>query len=88
MHFIPGLNLRTSPEAEIVGIDEWHLGEHSYDYVALDPHLRIRHTEEEGMKHTSAPVAESVSSGSGTEAAPTTAGMVGNEKAGGDRRDV
>lgn len=88
MHFIPGLNLRTSPEAEIVGIDEWHLGEHSYDYVALDPHLRIRHVEEEGLKHTSEPVAESVSSGSAGEPSALPAGVVGNEKAGGDRRDV
>ncbi|PCH45136.1 ammonium transporter [Wolfiporia cocos MD-104 SS10] len=36
MHFIPGLRLRASEEAEIIGIDDTEMGEFAYDYVALD----------------------------------------------------
>jgi Amt family ammonium transporter len=36
MHFIPGLRLRASEEAEIVGIDDAEMGEFAYDYVGLD----------------------------------------------------
>ena len=32
MHFIPGLRLRASEDAEIVGIDDAYLGEFAYDY--------------------------------------------------------
>ncbi len=41
MHFIPGLRLRASEEAEIVGIDDAYLGEFAYDYVGSDPELRL-----------------------------------------------
>lgn len=41
MHFIPGLRLRASEEAEIVGIDDAYLGEFAYDYVGTDPELRL-----------------------------------------------
>lgn len=39
MHFIPGLSLRTSEEAEIVGIDDAEMGEFAYDYVGVDAEL-------------------------------------------------
>lgn len=32
LHFIPGLRLRASEEAEIIGIDDAYLGEFAYDY--------------------------------------------------------
>ncbi len=41
MHFIPGLRLRSSEEAEIVGIDDAEMGEYAYDYVALDSELGL-----------------------------------------------
>ena len=36
MHFIPGLRLRATEEAEILGIDDAEMGEFAYDYVGLD----------------------------------------------------
>jgi Amt family ammonium transporter len=36
MHFIPGLRLRASEEAEIIGIDDAEMGEFAYDYVGLE----------------------------------------------------
>ena len=36
MHFIPGLRLRASEEAEIIGIDDAEMGEFAYDYVGID----------------------------------------------------
>ena len=41
MHFIPGLRLRSSEEAEILGIDDAEMGEYAYDYVALDSELGL-----------------------------------------------
>jgi Amt family ammonium transporter len=35
MHYIPGLSLRCDKEAEIVGIDDYEMGEFAYDYVGL-----------------------------------------------------
>jgi len=43
MHFIPGLRLRASEEAEIIGIDDAELGEWAYDYVGLDSELNGHH---------------------------------------------
>jgi Amt family ammonium transporter len=39
MHFIPGLRLRASEEAEILGIDDAEMGEFAYDYVGIDAEL-------------------------------------------------
>ncbi|EJT99169.1 ammonium transporter [Dacryopinax primogenitus] len=39
MHFIPGLCLRTTEEAEIIGIDDAEMGEFAYDYVGVDAEL-------------------------------------------------
>lgn len=41
MHFIPGLQLRASEEAEMLGIDDAEMGEFAYDYVALDAELGL-----------------------------------------------
>jgi ammonium transporter, Amt family len=39
MHYIPGLRLRASEEAEILGIDDAEMGEFAYDYVGLDQEI-------------------------------------------------
>ena len=44
MHYIPGLSLRASVEAEILGIDDAEMGEFAYDYVGLEQ--EIGHTLE------------------------------------------
>ncbi|THG97317.1 hypothetical protein EW026_g4650 [Hermanssonia centrifuga] len=36
MHYIPGLRMRCSEEAEILGIDDAEMGEFAYDYVGID----------------------------------------------------
>ncbi len=35
MNMIPGLSLRCSEEAEILGVDDSEIGEFAYDYVEL-----------------------------------------------------
>lgn len=35
MDYIPGLSLRVSSEAELIGIDEAECGELAYDYVSI-----------------------------------------------------
>jgi Amt family ammonium transporter len=39
MHFIPGLSLRTTEEAEILGVDDADMGEFAYDYVGLEQEI-------------------------------------------------
>ena len=39
MHYIPGLRLRASEEAEILGIDDAEMGEFAYDYVGLEQEI-------------------------------------------------
>lgn len=39
MHYIPGLRLRASENAEILGIDDAEMGEFAYDYVGLDQEI-------------------------------------------------
>jgi Amt family ammonium transporter len=39
MHFIPGLRLRASEDAEILGIDDAEMGEFAYDYVGLEQEI-------------------------------------------------
>ena len=41
MHFIPGLRLRSSEEAEMLGIDDAEMVAFAYDYVALDSELGL-----------------------------------------------
>jgi len=45
MHFIPGLRLRSSEEAEIVGIDDAEMGEFAYDYVGIDADIGPKEQE-------------------------------------------
>jgi ammonium transporter, Amt family len=45
MHFIPGLSLRCDEEAEIVGIDDYDMGEFAYDYVGLEQDLGVKDVE-------------------------------------------
>ncbi|KAL7419373.1 hypothetical protein Q5752_006211 [Cryptotrichosporon argae] len=80
MHFIPGLNLRASEEAEIVGIDDAYLGEYAYDYVGSDPELRL-HRIDSNTRTDSTPA----SVGAGDE---KTRPAEGNAIAGGARVDV
>ncbi|KAH9478050.1 Ammonium transporter 1 [Psilocybe cubensis] len=47
MHFVPGLRLRASEEAEILGIDDAEMGEFAYDYVGLEQ--EIGHTVDTGV---------------------------------------
>lgn len=47
MHFIPGLRLRASEQAEILGIDDAEMGEFAYDYVGLEQ--EIGHTIDTGL---------------------------------------
>ncbi|KAF9524359.1 ammonium transporter [Crepidotus variabilis] len=47
MHFIPGLRLRASEQAEILGIDDAEMGEFAYDYVGLEQ--EIGHTLDTGV---------------------------------------
>jgi ammonium transporter, Amt family len=39
MHFIPGLSLRASEDAEVLGIDDAEMGEFAYDYVGIEQEL-------------------------------------------------
>jgi Amt family ammonium transporter len=39
MHFIPGLSLRCTEEAEILGMDDAYMGEFAYDYVGLEAEI-------------------------------------------------
>ncbi|KAJ3920618.1 ammonium transporter [Lentinula edodes] len=39
MHFIPFLRMRGSEDAEIVGLDEYDMGEFAYDYVGLEQEI-------------------------------------------------
>ena len=47
MHFVPGLRLRASEQAEILGIDDADMGEFAYDYVGLEQ--EIGHSVEAGV---------------------------------------
>lgn len=100
MHFIPGLRLRASEEAEIVGIDDAYLGEFAYDYVGTDPELRLHRIESKPAMGTGDVLAVTEhgahGSGSGSDNEGYMAGenekvgrhAVGNAAAGGGRVDV
>lgn len=48
MHYIPGLRLRlSSPEAEIIGIDDAEMGEFAYDYVGIDSEIGTQGRDKE-----------------------------------------
>lgn len=71
MHFIPGLRLRASEEAEILGIDDAEMGEFAYDYVGIEQ--EIGHNLESALAATKS-ATPSRSSGEKAEQieAPTT----------------
>ncbi|KAJ4486117.1 ammonium transporter [Lentinula aciculospora] len=51
MHFIPFLRMRGTEEAEIMGLDEYDMGEFAYDYVGLEQEIghEIETKVKEGM---------------------------------------
>ncbi|KAJ3751823.1 ammonium transporter [Lentinula raphanica] len=51
MHFIPFLRMRGTEEAEIMGLDEYDMGEFAYDYVGLEQEIghEIETKMREGM---------------------------------------
>ncbi|GAA95425.1 uncharacterized protein L969DRAFT_614781 [Mixia osmundae IAM 14324] len=53
MDYIPGLSLRASEEAEIIGVDEAEMGEVAYDYVLLEKDLEAKYFEETGSRSSS-----------------------------------
>lgn len=90
LHFIPGLRLRASEEAEIIGIDDAYLGEFAYDYVGTDPELRL-HRIDSRPQLTSGDVIAEVAPSNGHESSTTEKvdpHATGNAAAGGGRVDV
>jgi Amt family ammonium transporter len=63
MNLIPGLSLRASEEAEVLGIDEAEIGEFAYDFVEKERDYIHGHMEE-GLEGA---VASSSSSGHAAE---------------------
>ena len=51
MNLIPGLSLRASEEAEILGIDDAEIGEFAYDYVELTREV-LNDMGDEGSKYS------------------------------------
>jgi Amt family ammonium transporter len=90
MHFIPGLRLRASEEAEIVGIDDAYLGEFAYDYVGTDPELRLHRIESKPTMTNGDVLSHSTPEGSnvGMEHEKVPKHAMGNAAAGGGRVDV
>ena len=58
MNLIPGLGLRASEEAEVLGIDDAEIGEFAYDYVELmrDAVVGGSLVEEDESKYSSSPI--------------------------------
>ncbi|KAG7528300.1 hypothetical protein FFLO_06263 [Filobasidium floriforme] len=48
-HFIPFLRLRSAEEEEIVGIDEYWIGEWTHDYCAVDRELGVSRLDDHAM---------------------------------------
>ena len=48
-HFIPFLRLRSAEEEEIVGIDEYWIGEWTHDYCAVDRELGVSRVDDHAM---------------------------------------
>ena len=51
MNLIPGLSLRATEEAEILGIDDAEIGEFAYDYVELTREV-LNDMSDEGSKYS------------------------------------
>ena len=58
MNLIPGLGLRASEEAEVLGMDDAEIGEFAYDYVELmrDAVVGPSVMEEDESKYSSSPI--------------------------------
>ena len=58
MNLIPGLGLRASEEAEVLGMDDAEIGEFAYDYVELmrDAVVGSNMIDEDESKYSSSPV--------------------------------
>jgi len=59
MNLIPGLSLRATEEAEILGIDDAEIGEFAYDYVELTREVLNDTSDTESKysaRNTSAPI--------------------------------
>jgi Amt family ammonium transporter len=57
MNLIPGLRLRVSEEAEILGIDDAEIGEFAYDYVELTREVVNDVEGEAGSRYSADPTA-------------------------------
>lgn len=52
MNLVPGLSLRASEEAEILGIDDAEVGEFAYDYVELTREVLVDVDNEAGSRYS------------------------------------
>lgn len=57
MNLIPGLRLRTSEDAEILGMDDTEIGEFAYDYVELTREVVNDYDNEAGSGYSADPTA-------------------------------
>nr|ODN89543.1 amt family ammonium transporter [Cryptococcus depauperatus CBS 7841] len=89
-HFIPGMRLRASEEAEIIGIDDAYLGEFAYDYVGIDPELRLHRVNSKPQLTSGDVIADTPTSNSheSTINEKVDPHATGNAIAGGGRVDV
>ena len=58
MNLIPGLSLRVTDEAEVLGIDETEIGEFAYDFVEKERDYIHLHTIEGSISNHSSPHAQ------------------------------
>ncbi|ODO08611.1 amt family ammonium transporter [Cryptococcus wingfieldii CBS 7118] len=88
LHFIPGLRLRASEDAEIVGIDDAYLGEFAYDYVGTDPELRLHRVDSRPHLTSGDVIADNGSNGHESSSEKVEPHTAGNAAVGGGRVDV
>ncbi|ADV24372.1 amt family ammonium transporter [Cryptococcus gattii Ru294] len=92
LHFIPGLRLRASEEAEIIGIDDAYLGEFAYDYVGTDPELRLHRIDSKPQLSSGDVVIADIATSNGRESSTTEKvdphATTGDAAPGGGRVDV
>lgn len=54
LDYIPGLSLRVSAEAELIGIDEAEIGEYAFDYVKIRREAHYTHDGAKGLEESPA----------------------------------
>jgi Amt family ammonium transporter len=69
LDYIPGLSLRASEEAEILGIDETECGETGYDYVSLTRDVDRPNEHSDWLKEQSGPSSANSVHGGAAESA-------------------